>query len=343
MPEYYYQKLDTREQAVYRKCREAVEKGRSETAVGRITAGRLTELLKLLSFDHPEFFYVDFRTVETTDNGVSGVVWNIHYACPPGRIRETAADMERVIGKVMATADRVRGASDLAKCRWIHDVLVRNVRYDYQAMQAGAASCPEAYTVEGVLRHKRGVCEGIALTAALLGDRLGISLPVVTGESLSSQFGQDDDHAWNLARIDGTVSHLDITWDICVSAVLGRVRYDYFCIPDAEIRADHKFENRDARGCPADACPDFFRKTGRFFTTFRQCEEFVSAMAGRGERTIYFKYLPAGVSPADEEKRMQNMVLRKCALRLPGGGRLLMNHNLPLGIFYYNIGTEEKR
>lgn len=337
MPEYYYKKLDPGEQHVYRKCRDALRAGKRKVSMWKVSPNQLTVLLKKLALDHPELFYVDFRQIETVEDQTGRMVWNIRYCCPAEKIPQTVADMERTLQKVMATADTVREKSELARCKWIHDILVRHVRYDMEAAKASPALYPEAYTIEGVFRRRRAVCEGISLAAALLGDRLGLTLPVITGVGLTEQIGFDDGHAWNLALIGGGVAHLDITWDICVSAPLGLVRYDYFCVSDKEIRADHRFSDRDLPGKTGIGCPDFFRKTGRFFTEFRQCEEYVSSQVKRKERIFYFKYLPESGTAASEEGRMERMVIRKSTPFFLRGCQLETNHNLPCGVFLYRV------
>lgn len=55
---------------------------------------------------------------------------------------------------------------------------------------------------------------------------------VVPGKS------RDDEHAWNIVKVNGNAYHLDMTWDVANSRP-GHICYDYYNLPEREITLDH--------------------------------------------------------------------------------------------------------
>lgn len=334
MSNYYFCQLSRQEQRVYQKAYEGILGGKSSVQVGRVSMDRFSQIVGWISYDHPELYFVDFHKIEMTETLGAGTVWKINYMYPASRIRVEVQYMNDKVDRIIASAGTIAQDTPLMKCRWIHDTLVKNVVYDDQAF-AYPDAYPEAYTVQGVFEKRRAVCQGIALAVTLLGDRLGLELPVVSGKKNTGGIGDDRGHAWNLVRINGTWAHMDVTWDINQSSYFRTIRYDYFCISDEACRRDHVFYNTPQ--CPSDTGLSFFEQTGRAFTELSQCEQYISEILAKKKTVIYFKYQPSGYTAKGNEAKLEKFILRKAAFAFMGGVKLDISLNQKQEIFFYRI------
>ena len=116
---------------------------------------------------------------------------------------------------------------------FIHDYIVKNVRYD-------RLTKPYSHEVTGPLCHGIGVCEGMAKTFKLLCDEAGIDSLVVTGIGVPPDEAtgkKTERHAWNIIFSGNTPYGVDVTFDNTLSGK--EIRYDYLNIPDSIMSRDH--------------------------------------------------------------------------------------------------------
>ncbi|WP_256758539.1 transglutaminase domain-containing protein [Cohnella sp. WQ 127256] len=119
------------------------------------------------------------------------------------------------------------GMNDHQKEKAIHDWIVTNVAYDTRLI---------SYSAYDGLVNGSTVCQGYALLTYEMMKQAGIPVKIVEGSSRNIA------HTWNLVQIDDEWYHLDTTWDDPVPDVVGRVVYNYYNLPDAELRSDHTWE-----------------------------------------------------------------------------------------------------
>ena len=117
--------------------------------------------------------------------------------------------------------------SDYEKELYLHDALIKKVTYTYSKLEE-----QNGYTtlVEG-----KGVCAGYAFALQYLLMRGGIQSYYVVGYA-------GENHAWNLAKIDGEWYYVDATWDDPVyngSDDPYSPYHSYFNITTAMLQEDH--------------------------------------------------------------------------------------------------------
>ncbi len=336
MASYFYSKLDIQCQATYKRIVDAINTRKASVRVGYMDAWKFQEIVKGVSYDHPEFFFVNFQELKMFGAPGAGLVWQIYYRYRGLALDRTVQEIEDEIQRIVDKAINVRQASVLDKCRWIHNYLVRNIQYNEAALK-NSVQYPEAHTIEGVFKQRTAVCEGIAKAVTLLGDRLGLNLPTVYGQGVSDQIGLDDSHAWNLFCSNGVCAHLDVTWDICLSRPLRFTRYDYFGLSDRDISADHIYDREIVTECMENSGLSYFEMAGRLLTNRQQCERYVESRLRQKKTVIYFKYRPEKGIPKGIKKKMNDMVMQKAAECFKTGFTINMASNLPQGIFFYRI------
>ncbi len=101
------------------------------------------------------------------------------------------------------------GVSDLEKETAIYSWIVNNVNYDWTHQDRMAETPRESFTPYGGLVNRKAVCLGYATTFQLLCDLAGVECITVVGAAFQSQ----EDHGWNMVRLDGDWYCVDVTWD----------------------------------------------------------------------------------------------------------------------------------
>ncbi|MFJ7186693.1 transglutaminase domain-containing protein [Lysinibacillus xylanilyticus] len=138
---------------------------------------------------------------------------------------EQAAFVEMNVQEIVASINK-KSLSDVEKVRAVNDYIVANTAYTDQTN----SSPHSAYTV---LAEHGGVCQGYALLAHSMLQKLGIETKYVVG------YVGKEGHAWNLVKLDGQWYHLDTTWNDPVPDRKGAVRYQYFLVDDRTMAKDH--------------------------------------------------------------------------------------------------------
>mgnify|MGYP004455352699 CR=1 FL=1 len=77
------------------------------------------------------------------------------------------------------------------------------------------------------LANKKAVCAGYAYTYQFLLSQVGIESIYIAAQTKNEQ------HAWNLVKIDGHYFHVDCTWDSSLA-----FSHRYFMLNDEEFNED---------------------------------------------------------------------------------------------------------
>ena len=144
---------------------------------------------------------------------------------------EQAAYVEMNAQEIVATIEK-NARTDVEKIKAVNDYIVANTAYTEQTK----SSPHSAYTV---LAEHGGVCQGYALLAHTLLQKLGFETQYIVG-----YVGQEG-HAWNLIKLDGQWYHLDTTWNDPVPDRKGAIRYQYFLVDDRTMARDHTWIAND--------------------------------------------------------------------------------------------------
>lgn len=110
----------------------------------------------------------------------------------------------------------------------LHDALVERVTY--------GGTTELRYTAVGALLEGRAVCEGYAQALSLLYRMAGIPCGVISGVGYSSDSPVPENHAWNLAWLNGATL-IDPTWNDQESA--GHNTCWYYGLSTEQMAVDH--------------------------------------------------------------------------------------------------------
>ncbi|KOY83837.1 DUF5050 domain-containing protein [Lysinibacillus macroides] len=149
------------------------------------------------------------------------------YLMTPEQASYVEMNAQEVIAKITDNS-----MTDVEKVRAVNDYIVANTVYTEHTN----SSPHSAYTV---LAERGGVCQGYALLAHTMLQKLGIETKYIVG-----YVGQEG-HAWNLVKLDGEWYHLDTTWNDPVPDRKGAIRYQYFLVDDRTMAQDHTWIAED--------------------------------------------------------------------------------------------------
>lgn len=251
---YYYEQLSVWEQRAYGSILAQIEQYPARIEIPMLNETQLNRVFTALSYDHPRLLLLGLRsTVEQVGNRA---YFRCEYRCEKEDYEAMLIQLDRAAEAIIAEMDSA--ASEWEKERYLHDAIVFNCDYE-----AGSANESNPY---GALVEKKATCEGYARAIKLLMDKAELECYVMSGMAVNRNANQEN-HMWNIVRIDGAYYHLDPTWDDPVGqdGEDGQ-HYLYFNLSDAEIAKTHSdYEN--ANPCiSTDA--NYYRKLGLYFTAY---------------------------------------------------------------------------
>ena len=225
---YYYSRLADNEKEIYNRICESLLRFEPTLSVGRASSVDIQKILNAVLFDNPVFFYLNSGNVMIS-RGPSGLQFMFRYDYSES---EADAIWKAAQSKIDEFMTQIKpGMKPLAKQIEAHRWMQKNIMI---ASEPYDKSC---FSLVGALVKGSCVCEGFAHAYKLICDRLHLASVIVTGTGHLPD-GSIQLHAWNITRIDGITSHIDVTWD----AIFGLGAYDYFNLTDDEISVDHDFD-----------------------------------------------------------------------------------------------------
>lgn len=151
--------------------------------------------------------------------------------------RETYDAAKAILGEILAD-----GMTDMEKETAIYYWLVNHVDYDWRHQDIMAKTPRSSYEPHGGLVDCTAVCLGYATSFQLLMDLAGVECITVVGAA----FRSEEDHAWNMVRLNGEWYCVDVTWDANGREQLGPGEpedWDYFNVTsDWMAKRNHQWD-----------------------------------------------------------------------------------------------------
>ena len=223
--DYYYHQLNKEQKKVYYAVKEGLLKMEESFQVLKLSSRELADIYFMVRMDCPEIFYsVKFTYRYYPDSTMVELI--PEYLFTRDKIKEHRLAMKSRVKKLALLAEKL---SEKEKELFIHDFIVKNVKYDKLKKEY-------SHEIIGALGNGVAVCEGMAKAVKILCDELGIWCIVALSDANPDK-GIKYRHAWNVIRIDGKYYHLDVTFDNTLSRD-DAVRYDYVNLADKQIFRD---------------------------------------------------------------------------------------------------------
>lgn len=216
------------ERRIYDRFRQGLKQCCDRIVLEDAAEEQVWQIFQFITLDNPVILARGIR-YQRSGNG------NIHvfpqYPDTVERHRILLEETKQILLDIIAQAKLPDNA--FVKEQFIHDWLAQNIEYEKTSER-------NIYTWYGAVRDRKAVCEGIAKTAKLMFDVVGVPSAVVSGKAYSSPDSLPGPHAWNLVRLNGQWYHLDITFDNSWQS--RTISHDYYNLSDAAVGADHIVE-----------------------------------------------------------------------------------------------------
>lgn len=143
-------------------------------------------------YENLRSFYTYVTKFSKTDTGYEGIIRvSVNYRFDKDFFQKYETGVQNAV-KDMDVAGKSDYDKAYAVCKWINKNVIYD--YDYKHNQSGMYAMVD----------KKAVCNGMAELACYIGHCVGIDTLYVGGNS-------DDDHAWNLMKVDGEWYYADPT------------------------------------------------------------------------------------------------------------------------------------
>lgn len=309
MDQFYYSKMDKRQQAIYHAMLQGMMNFSDEFLIPATEQMDVYNVFFQLRLDHPEIFWVpNYRLKHYV--GSPNFIFQPEYLFEKSKIKEHQKAMKARVDKL---ARQAKDLSEWEKEKFIHDFICENITYD-------KLKKPYSHEIIGPLGQGVGVCEGIAKSVKVLCDALGIWCMIALCGN-NPEKGIKYRHTWNIVRINGTYYHLDATFDNTLSnkkviaenagkkgkkaAADTGIRYDYFNLDDKNIFRDH-----EPLIAPAPKCTDgdhFYYKEKKLSFTKMEDVYKRSLQSAKKGRPITFHWRGGYLTKAVLDEILQEM------------------------------------
>lgn len=129
------------------------------------------------------------------------------------------------------------GMSDFDKEYALYLWVITHMEYDWAHQNPLVPVSRDSFTPYGGLVKGKGVCLGFSAVFQLLMDMAGVECITIVGAAYNSE----EDHAWNMVRLDGKWYCVDATWDWTYYNELGFMVY-FNVTSDVMASTDHQWD-----------------------------------------------------------------------------------------------------
>lgn len=329
---YYYSKLSFVGKEAYKKIVTTLECRQQTIKLSvAVNVDIMPSIITAINYDHPEFYYVDFRQVNYFKTSV-GLIYNVAYYYKDSMKKFWQSKINSVIEDIMNKIHNAELNTVFDKLCWIHNYFAKNISYDIDGMN-DCDLYPESYTAYGALVNQRAVCEGISKAFKLLCDRLNLNCIIAYGTSFYDGVDNYIPHAWNIVEIEGRYCHIDVTWDINMSKDSKRIRYDYFCISDKHNSIDHEYANYPI--CD-DESHSYFYINRKNFSSSHELRTFLERELTNNS-SIYFRVDKESCEKSIICQKIQAQVFGTISKNLKCSYSVEMLHNIEQMCFLFRI------
>ncbi len=219
----------------------------------KVTWDEVTIIYRAFHNDYPEYFWINGACTGNV-NSLTDVALSITptYTISGSALQSAKNAFNSKVDSMLVGLD---GKSDYEKSLILHDRLAAAVDYVYTDNDQNAY---------GALVEGKAVCAGYARAYQHLMNKAGLYAWYVSGTSINPTTNQDENHAWNLVKVNGNWYYTDVTWDDQDEDIF----HAYFNNTTEQINEDHTAGDFGKYLPNATATTDnYFVKNDRVFTS----------------------------------------------------------------------------
>lgn len=231
---YYYQFLNKPQKQCYDALLTHMRQFETKFSLDPVSPADYLVANRAVLDDHPELWWAD--TPARYNFNLAGNVISHTFLQLKGNEQQLSQAIVTEAQRVLDKAAQLKG--DWQKALFFHDYIIMKTTFNSGRDTDGYND----QNLSSVFLGGNSVCAGYSRAFQLLCRCAGIECVYVTGKAVKN--GNWIQHAWNLAKIDGVWTWIDVTWD---DLIFGKgqesVEHDYFCLNDTWISKEHPIPN----------------------------------------------------------------------------------------------------
>jgi len=190
-----------------------------------INEQQLNDIFSTVINDYPELFFVS--NIYGFKRYSNGQIYSLlpQYNMTKEERSKASKEYERMVDILVSSVPK--NFNDLQKVLYVHDIIDMEAEYD------NSLSNFDVYTM---LTQHAGVCQAYTLLFEAVVQKLGIEC--------HNAVSDNQNHTWNVVKIDGEYYHVDLTWDDTM--YVDMVSHEYFLLSSDTLIA--KAEAYDGEG-----------------------------------------------------------------------------------------------
>lgn len=218
-----YYSLDDKKKKLYDKLVSALLDHKSSIAFSlseEVTFDDIFDCYQMIYNDEFRLFYIT-TTIEYVLDPSKQYITRVSfvYSYEKAQAEQMKQEIDTAADSILSKITPSMGDYEIVKL--IHDSVIRDCIY---------LDNSDKNTIYGCLVKKQALCQGYSKAFTYLCSLAGIEAGEVLGVA-------NEEHMWNIVKMDGDYYHIDLTWDDPdKESYPDSVRYDYFCLTDERIR-----------------------------------------------------------------------------------------------------------
>lgn len=253
-----FQNLSDGQKIVYKQLLDGVNSLEESFQVWVEEVNDIEPAYHAIMVDHPELFWVDGSTSSRYYASGGPVTVTPGLLVPLDEVPSMRDQLETVADSFVSSIPE--GADDYTKAKMAYEYIIGTTDYDVMA--------DHNQNIQSVLLGHVSVCAGYARAYQYLLQKCGVFCSFVEGTIPS----RGEDHAWNIVRMNGEYTFVDVTWGDPTYLGLNNgnvgIVYDYLGLTTNEIlRDDHVFVNRDMWPVADSIDNSYYYREGLLFDT----------------------------------------------------------------------------
>lgn len=182
-----------------------------------ITFDDMYAAYQMLYLDEVRLFYIDTEILYNLDYSTNYVTdLDISYLYTKEQTESMQKEIDTRTDEILSQI--TPEMTDYEIVELIHDEIITSCTYTLVGNSSYITS------IYGVLARNEAQCQGYARTFSYLCNLCGIETDIALGVA-------NEEHMWNMVKLNGKWYHIDLTWDDPDKAEFPDfVRYDYFCV-----------------------------------------------------------------------------------------------------------------
>lgn len=180
----------------------------------RAAKSELSNLYRDICYEHPEYFWVDPYTHQTSEieqSGSTKLALNVMYIIDKETADEYQGTFENAVGSIMLGASLCD--TDFDKVLFVYDYILEHAEYDDELAEneSDDTSSKLRRSAYGCLIEGKTVCSGYALAFRYIMRELGYTAGVEFNNY--DNFSIITGHVWNYLELENEYYYFDLTWD----------------------------------------------------------------------------------------------------------------------------------